>query len=179
MTDRQKLTLSLAPGEGEDPEIGRWLRALKDTRSRMNQALQDLPAELVDRLPPSGGSSIGAILYHLAIIEADWLFDDVLGTQETDWPAELFPMDAREDGEHLSPFADETVDQHLARLKKIRTMLVETISSMSADELHRPRERKDYDVSPAWVLHHLMQHEAEHRSQIGSVREALGAGVGW
>jgi uncharacterized damage-inducible protein DinB len=27
-----------------------------------------------------------------------------------------------------------------------------------------------YDVTPEWVLHHLMQHEAEHRSQIGALR---------
>jgi uncharacterized damage-inducible protein DinB len=27
-----------------------------------------------------------------------------------------------------------------------------------------------YDVTPEWVLHHLMQHEAEHRSQIGAPR---------
>ena len=24
--------------------------------------------------------------------------------------------------------------------------------------------------APEWVLHHLMQHEAEHRSQIGALR---------
>ena len=46
---------------------------------------------------------------------------------------------------------------------------------MSAEQLHELHERKHYDVSTAWVLHHLMQHEAEHRSQIGAVREALGA----
>jgi uncharacterized damage-inducible protein DinB len=25
-----------------------------------------------------------------------------------------------------------------------------------------------YEVSPEWVLHHLSQHEAEHRGEIGS-----------
>ncbi len=25
----------------------------------------------------------------------------------------------------------------------------------------------------AWILHHLMQHEAEHRGQIGELRAAL------
>lgn len=179
MTERTKPTLTLAAPESEDPEIGRWLRALKDTRGRTRRELKDLPAELVDTSPASGASSIGTILYHLAIIEADWLFDDILGTQETDWPAELFPKDAREDGQHLTPFAGETVEQHLERLAKVRTMLVDTIEAMSPEELHRPRERKDYDVSPAWVLHHLMQHEAEHRSQIGNVRESLGAALGW
>ena len=179
MTDKPKPTLTLTAAEGDDPEIGRWLRALKDTRARTRRELRELPEGILDQAPPPGGSSIAAILYHLAIIEADWLFDDILDTQETDWPAELFPMDAREDGEHLSAFKGEKLDEHLARLDTVRTMLADTIGGMSIDDLHAPRERKDYHVSPAWVLHHLMQHEAEHRSQIGSVREALGAGLGW
>jgi uncharacterized damage-inducible protein DinB len=179
VTEQTKPTLSLSPAEGEDQEVGRWLIALGDTRQRTRQTLKDFPAALIDEPPPSGGSTVGAILYHLAAIEADYLFDDILGTQESDWPAELFPMDVREDGVHLSAFTGETLEEHLSRFEKVRTMLVETISAMTPKELHRPRERKDYDVSPAWVLHHLMQHEAEHRSQIGSVREALGAGLGW
>lgn len=178
MTQEPKPTLTLTAAEGDDPEIGRWLRALRDTRGRTRRQLKDLPPEVLDQAPP-GGSSIATILYHLAIIEADWLFDDILGTQETDWPAELFPKDVREDGEHLTPFSGETVDQHLDRLEKVRTMLVDTVRTFSIDDLHTPRERKDYHVTPAWVLHHLMQHEAEHRSQIGHVREALGAGLGW
>lgn len=178
MTDTPKPTLTLTAIEGDDPEIGRWLRALKDTRGRTRRQLHDLPPDVLDQAPPSGGSSIAAILYHLAIIEADWLFDDMLGTQETDWPHELFPKDVREDGEHLSDFGGETLDDHLARLDKVRAMLVDAVGAMTIEDLHAPRERKDYHVTPAWILHHLMQHEAEHRSQIGSVREALDAGLG-
>lgn len=178
MTERQKPRLELIP-EGENREVGLLLRALQDTRRRMRLALKDLPEDLVDAEPPGRGSAIGALLYHIAIIEADWLFDDILGTQDTDWPKELFPVDVREDGTHLSGFAGESIAQHMERLDKVRAMLVETIGAMSPDELHRPRERNDYFVSPAWAVHHLMQHEAEHRSQIGSVREALGAATAW
>ncbi len=179
MTERPKLRLELVRDGDQDPEIGLLLRALEDTRRRMRPALKDLPPDLVDKEPPGGGSRIGALLYHVAIIEADWLFDDILGTQDTDWPKELFPVDVRADGTHLTAFTGETVDQHLERLDNVRTMLVESIGAMTPEELHRPRERSDYFVSPAWAVHHLMQHEAEHRSQIGSVREALGAGVDW
>jgi uncharacterized damage-inducible protein DinB len=28
----------------------------------------------------------------------------------------------------------------------------------------------EYDVAPGFVLHHLMQHEAEHRGEIGMLR---------
>jgi uncharacterized damage-inducible protein DinB len=179
VTDSPKLRLELSRAEGQDPELGLLLAALTDTRRRMRLTLRGLPPDLVDCEPPGGGSSIGALLYHVAIIEADWLYDDILGTQDTDWPKELFPVDARADGEHLTAFAGESVEQHLERLGKVRELLVSHLEPMSPEELHRPRERSDYFVSPAWAVHHLMQHEAEHRSQIGSVREALGAGAGW
>jgi uncharacterized damage-inducible protein DinB len=41
---------------------------------------------------------------------------------------------------------------------------------MDLAEFRRVRALPAYDVTPEWVLHHLMQHEAEHRSQIGAVR---------
>jgi hypothetical protein len=28
----------------------------------------------------------------------------------------------------------------------------------------------DYEVTPEWVLHHLCQHEAEHRAEIAALR---------
>ncbi|MGA7731021.1 MAG: hypothetical protein WCD37_07085 [Chloroflexia bacterium] len=31
-----------------------------------------------------------------------------------------------------------------------------------------------YDVTPEWVLHHLMQHEGEHRGHIHVIAESLG-----
>ncbi len=39
----------------------------------------------------------------------------------------------------------------------------------------RPRRLPGYDVTPCWVLHHLMQHEAEHRAEIARLRAAAGA----
>lgn len=176
MTEQPKPTLALVGSDDADPEVGRWLAALHDTRQRMREVLTGLPDDLLDAVPPAGGSTIGALLYHIAIVEADWLFDEILGTIQTDWPTDLFPAEMREDGTTLSGFSGETLVQHRDRLRKTRAMLVETVSAMSAEDLHRVNERQHYDVSTAWVLHHLMQHEAEHRSQIGHVRELLGAG---
>ena len=41
---------------------------------------------------------------------------------------------------------------------------------MTREDFHRPRILERYNVSPAWVIHHLIQHEAEHRGQIGEIR---------
>jgi uncharacterized damage-inducible protein DinB len=40
---------------------------------------------------------------------------------------------------------------------------------MDLTEFRRVRSLEYYDVTPEYVLHHLMQHEAEHRSQIGAL----------
>ena len=173
--ERERETLALVPVDGVHPEIGVWLAALHDTRQRMREVLSGLPDELIDEIPENGGSSVGALLYHIAMVEADWLFDEILGTIETDFPRDLFPVEMREDGNTLSRFTGETLAQHLVRLRTIREMLVATIREMTPEQLHELHARTHYDVSTAWVLHHLMQHEAQHRSQIGAVRAALGS----
>jgi hypothetical protein len=38
------------------------------------------------------------------------------------------------------------------------------------EDFTTPRARDDYDVSPVWIVHHLLQHESEHRSEIGWLR---------
>lgn len=47
---------------------------------------------------------------------------------------------------------------------------------MTAADFHRARRLPQYEVSPAWVLHHLAQHEAEHRGELGSILALLRAG---
>ncbi len=169
MTEVAKRKLELDRSD----ETSLLLSGLADSRRRTLSALKNMPSEMIDRVPDSGGSTIGAILYHIAIVEADWLFDEIRGTIETEYPRDLLPVEMREDGTLLSSFTGESVEQHLARLDAIRTMLIDTVRPMSSDELHDLHEREHYDVTPAWVLHHLMQHEAEHRSQLVAVREAL------
>jgi len=60
--------------------------------------------------------------------------------------------------------------EHLQRLAVVRGLLLDMFEAMDLAEFRRVRALPHYDVTPEWVLHHLMQHEAEHRSQIGSLR---------
>jgi uncharacterized damage-inducible protein DinB len=179
-TERRRVRLVLEPTPDTERDIGLALVALEDTRKRTRRALRGLPDDLIDSSPPAGGSTVGDLLYHVAAIEADWLFDDILGTIDTDWPKALFPMDVRHEDGTLSVFSGESLAEHLSRLEKVRAMLVRTLNEMSLEDFHRPRVRGPYDTSPAWVVHHLMQHEAEHRSQIGAIRAQLeGNNIEW
>ena len=167
--DRYRLVLDPVSG---DPEIGRWLAALDEVRRDTLKVLADIPVDSVDRALGDGGDTVGTVLYHVALIEADWVFSDVLD-READIPRDLFPSDARDDAGHLTPIPGQTMTQHLERIARTRTMVLDELRSMSPDDFHRVRARDDYDVSAGWVVFHLIDHEVEHRVRLVALRDAF------
>ena len=89
------------------------------------------------------------------------------------WPEALVPYADREGEGTLTVVRGETLGTHLERLAAVRAIVHEHIAPMSVDDFHTPRAGETLDVSPAWVIHHLLQHEAEHRAHIAWVRDAL------
>ncbi len=167
----QKIVLAL---DGYEPEIGRLLWMLDDTRQRTLAVLEGITNDALNWTPAHGGNSMATLLYHLAAIEADWLYAEVL--EQTDFPPRivaLFPADVRDEHGYLTP-AQSTeldLDLFLDRLAAVRRLLLAAFAGMTRADFRRARELPDYAVTPEWVLHHLMQHEAEHRGQIGMLRE--------
>lgn len=81
----------------------------------------------------------------------------------------MLSQDGRDDEGRLTEFRSESLESHLSRLTAIRERFLDAMRTMSSDDFNRSRSLPDYDVSPSWVLHHLGQHEAEHRGEIESV----------
>jgi uncharacterized damage-inducible protein DinB len=168
-------TYVVEPPAGFEPQIGRWLWALEDGRCRTREALGDLPGESLDWIPAHGGNSIGTLLYHLAAIEMDWLYTEVLeGAKYPPEMARTFPHDVRDEAGVLVPVMGETVQQHWGRLDWVRGQFLDAFMGMSLEEFRRPRRLEKYEVTPEWVIHHLIQHEAEHRGQMGEIRLMAG-----
>jgi len=173
MPTRERLVLE--PG-GADPEVGRWLAALEDGRRDTLRELVGVTPAMVDRRPDGPLDSIGTLLYHIALIEADWIGTDILGLDEPAELAALLPWpDRRPDG-HLTTVEGLSLSEHVGRLAAIRAFALERLRPMSAVEFHRVRSLPDYDVAPDWVIHHLLQHEAEHRSHVAWIRDSAPPG---
>lgn len=151
---------------GYAPQVGAALWRLEDARDRTLRLLRDMPAETIDRETP--GNSVGAILYHVALIEADWLFAEILQEPIPAQLHHLLPVDVRDQDGILTAVRGQTLEEHLARLAAIRSILLDRLRAMTDEDFQRVRSLRQYDVSPDWVLHHLAQHEAEHRSELGA-----------
>ncbi|MFN8513225.1 MAG: DinB family protein [Chloroflexia bacterium] len=168
MQEAARRTLVMELEAGCAPEIAPWLWAIEDARRRTLVTLEGITPEVLDWTPPAGENAIGTILYHIAAIELDWLYVEVL--EQPDFPPEveaLFPLDVRNADGRLTPCPGLTIAEHLARFETTRAMLLGTFRAMSVEEFRRVRHLRNYDVTPEWVLHHLMQHEAEHRGRSG------------
>ncbi len=159
-------------------DIGAALWMLEDARRRTMEALQNLKDGEIDSKPAGFENSIGSLLYHIAAIEADWLFADILVVSYPEWLTEWFPFDVREEGGVLTPVTGFTVAQHVKRLAFVRNRFVEAIAGMDDEGYRRENRTPSGVVTPEWALHHLRQHEAEHRGQIQSVRTALSLASG-
>lgn len=171
MTDAARRTLVMEPRPTGDAAIAPWLWALEDGRRRTLDRLAGIDLAVLDWTPPVGGNAIGSLLYHIALIEMDWLLAEVL--ELADYPPDvvaLFPLDVREEHGRLTPCIGLDLAAHLARLDATRARLLAVFGEMSPEDFRRVRHLPDYDVTPEWVLHHLIQHEAEHRGEIGVVR---------
>ena len=69
---------SVEPLPGYEPAVGRWLWLVEDTRRETKEALTGLVPAALDWTPNQTENSIGTLLYHIALIELDWLYREVL-----------------------------------------------------------------------------------------------------
>lgn len=167
--DRRRLLYQ--PLAGYVPEVGRAVWALEDCRRRTARVLAGMDPHRVDWAPP-GAHSLGTLLYHLAAIEASWLYEEALARPMPPAVVALLPYPVRGETDGLTVVTGETLEAHWARLEEIRRRLLAAYQTMTLDDLRRPRALPDYDVSPEWVLHHLAQHEAEHRGELEALKRA-------
>jgi uncharacterized damage-inducible protein DinB len=177
MGSHERDYLVIEPSLSKEPEIGRWLWALQDTRRRTIGELGNVSPATIDWLPESSANTIGTMLYHIADIEADWLYAEVLEQPIPAAVAALFPFDTRDAQGHLIQVAGLSLEQHVRRLETVRDLLLDVYQQMDLGEFRRIRSLPAYDVTPEWVLYHLMQHEAQHYGQIVRTRRAA-AGQG-
>ena len=169
--EREQLLLEPLPGY--EPEIGIFLAALNDARHRTKEKLADLPGEAIDATVPGHANSIGTLLYHIAAIEMDWLYVEILEQEFPEHVVALLPHEVRDRQGALTTVTGLTLTQHLERLDATRHIFMEELSELPRSEFYRARRLEAYDVTPAWVIQHLMQHEAAHRGQMLSLRAEL------
>ncbi|OWA37967.1 damage-inducible protein DinB [Saccharibacillus sp. O16] len=168
---KKSLTISVLPDY--PPEIGRWLWGLEDVRRTLLDKVAGLTQEELDRKLEGHSSTIGSLLYHIALIEVDWLYAEVLMMEPDSEIEAWFPIPHRDRQGQLSQVYGEDLERHTQRLAAVRGDLLERFRMVDLEDWRHPRELPDYEVTPEWVIYHLIEHEAHHRGQIAQMVHEL------
>jgi uncharacterized damage-inducible protein DinB len=165
-----KLYRAIGALEAREPEIGRALWALEEARRRTLKRLDGMDPALLDWESPESGNSIGTLLYHIAAIEIDYLYVDMLEQPFPQEIVDLLPYDVRDASERLTPVRGFDLAWHMQRLDTTRRHVLDALRPMDLADYRRVRSLDYADITPEWTLYHLTQHEAEHRGEIMELR---------
>jgi uncharacterized damage-inducible protein DinB len=167
---RRMLAVDTVPGF--PPEIGRLLWELEEVRNRTLHVIEGLDQRTLEWAGPRGDeNSISTLLYHIAIVEMDWLFMDIHEGELPDALRGDLPFPFVTDG-RLTVVKGVSLGDHVARLERTRRVFLDDVARMSLADWRKPRSPKneDYSVTPEWMVFHLVEHEAGHIFQVSALK---------
>lgn len=157
------------------PDVGRIFWMLEDARRRTQTVLDGLAPAALDWRERPDGHTIGTLLYHIAAIELDWLHAEVLEDGVPDMSIwDLFTDEVRDANGRLTLITGHEMAWYSERLVRVRELMRSAYRDMTPEAFRHVRRLPQYDVSPEWVLHHLCQHESEHRAEIMALKHGAG-----
>ncbi|MED1205757.1 DinB family protein [Heyndrickxia acidicola] len=161
----KKTALVVSSLPGFEKEIGRWLWCLEDVRKDLLHELNGISQIVLDGKIDER-QTIGSLLYHIALVEADWLYEEVLCTEWDPEIRSLLPAEIRSEDGSMTHIEGQSLEGHLHRLNKVRETFLSHFKTMDLEDWRKPRNLEKYDVTPEWVVYHLIEHESHHRGQI-------------
>ena len=157
------------------PQIGSFVAMLEHCRESVLDSVKDLtPAQLAHQHDVKS-NPIGSLLAHVAAVEWFYAVVSVEGKQPlpqewADWGSYLRLTPAT-----WAATRDQTVEQHVERLTRIRERTLSGLAGKD-DGWLEGTFRLPWTPEPAnnrWALYHLLEDELNHRGQIRWLKSRL------
>lgn len=159
----------LTPHPGLSTGIGYYLSGMEEVRSQLVAAVQTIPDELIGKPAFLGSHSIGALVLHIGEAEWFWMQMVVSGHRLTDEDKAAPFWDVLDDLERVTRNRF-TTEFCLQEAEKIRNQTRDVLFSYNDKDLERiilfERRGETTEHNLRWILHHLIDHEAQHKGQI-------------
>lgn len=169
---------SLSPVAGISSGLGYSLAAMQEVREQLREAVREMTDEEIAHRAVQGAHSIGALVLHIGEAEWWWMNCVIKGRELTDEDRRQPYWDVLKDPDgftakkYSAKFCLDTIDA-------IREETRGFLSSLNDDDLEnvyihtRPGRRTE--TSLRWILHNLVDHEAQHKGQILMLKRLMGS----
>jgi uncharacterized damage-inducible protein DinB len=167
-------SLLLRPAEGFTTEIGIYINALAEVRSQLVEAVQSVAQEQLTRRVVPQAHTIGELLLHIGEAEWWWMQHIIGGREMTADDKKTAHWDVLKDP---SLFPAYTLNYCLDAIEHIRALTRLKLSTMTDADLESIYSLALGDSvrehNLRWILHHLLDHEAQHKGQILMLKRLL------
>lgn len=169
--------LDLDPAKGFAPAIGLHLSALEEVREQLCETVRGMTDEQIARRAVPGAHPIGALVLHIGEAEWWWIQCNVRGRELTEEDKLTAHWDVLEDPEGFIS-RGYSADYCIEAIDHIRDHTRAALASFADADLDRTfpvkMRRGPADASLRWILHHLVDHEAQHKGQILMLKRLIG-----
>ena len=164
----------MKPVAGVPEQIGYYLAGMEEVRAQLRDAVKDLSDELANKRFRNDAHTITELILHCG--EAEWWWIQcVVNGKDVDDELNSKPfwdvLEEEKSVEMSSAKAIEIIDE-------ISQMSKELFASFSDEDLDKVFEKelptRTIKHSLRWILHHLIDHEAQHKGQIFMLKRMLG-----
>ena len=157
----------LTPHPGLSTGIGYYLASMEEVRGQLVAAVKDIPNDIIGKPAFLGAHSIGGLVLHIGEAEWFWMQMVVSGHQLTEEDEKAPYWDILDNVDSVARNGYTTAFC-LQEIEKIRNQTRDVLFSYSDKDLERMYERPDKPIvhNLRYILHHLIDHEAQHKGQI-------------
>jgi len=159
----------LIPHPGLATGIGYYLSGMEEVREQVRETIQSIDVKNLGKPAFLGAHSIGALALHIGEAEWWWIQCNVAGHQITEEDAKAPYWDVLEDPQSFAS-KGYSAEFCLQQLDNIRNKTREVLFGFGDKDLERiisfEQTGELREQSLRWILHHLIDHEAQHKGQI-------------
>jgi uncharacterized damage-inducible protein DinB len=168
----------LHPVAGLSTDIGLSLSAMEEVREQLRKAVQGLSDEEMARRAVPGAHSIAALVLHIGEAEWFWMNCVIKRHQLTDedrskpyWDVLVDP-DAFAAKNYSSSFCLEAIDA----IREETHRFLASLDDGALENIYgHTRGERTIEPNLRWILHHLVDHEAQHKGQILMLKRLMGS----
>jgi uncharacterized damage-inducible protein DinB len=168
----------LDPIPGFSREISFYLSGMEEVRAQLGDAVAGMSPDQIGRRAVPEAHSIAALVLHIGEAEWYWMQCVVSGSEVSDTIRNAAYWDALEDPASFSR-KGYSAEFCLSEIEKIRQQTRETLARFDDAQLDRvfsfSKRGQTQELSLRWILHHLIDHEAQHKGQILLLKRLLGS----
>ena len=167
----------LTPHQGLSTGIGYYLSGMEEVRQQVADAVKNLDVEAIGRPPFLGAHPIGALVMHIGEAEWWWMQCNVAGHVLTEEDRKAPYWDVLDDPDAFLQHG-YTAEFCLQEVEKIRNQTRDLLYTYNDKDLDRiitvDRRGENHEYNLRWILHHLIDHEAQHKGQILMLKRLRG-----